>query len=281
MNAIKIYQKLEKDFITSKLSDEWKNMEEIASFISNNFKERQMGLVCDFANKITKVYTAVFPSDKVMQEIINNGVENAMLFVHHPMIWDITDKKVFLNMNKKLLQKFKDKKVSIYNLHVPLDNFGKYSTASTLAEAVNINIKKPFYEYHGGLAGIFGTTKLKTINELSEKLKNAVKHKVGLYKYGNHEIKDSQVAIVTGGGNDITVLKEIQKNNINTFITGVTVKNEISKTVHNFAKKHKINILGGTHYSTEKFACVKMVKFFEKIGIKSEFIEDMPMLEDL
>jgi hypothetical protein len=41
-------------------------------------------------------------------------------------------------------------------------------------------------------------------------------------------------------------------------------------------------LLGGTHYSTEKFACQAMCDYFGKIGIIStEFILDTPMLEDL
>jgi hypothetical protein len=39
--------------------------------------------------------------------------------------------------------------------------------------------------------------------------------------------------------------------------------------------------LGGTHYSTEKFACMAMTKYFEKLGLPSEFIEDAPGLADL
>jgi hypothetical protein len=40
-------------------------------------------------------------------------------------------------------------------------------------------------------------------------------------------------------------------------------------------------LLGGTHYSTEKFACQEMCKYFDKFEIKTEFIEDEPMMEDL
>jgi hypothetical protein len=45
--------------------------------------------------------------------------------------------------------------------------------------------------------------------------------------------------------------------------------------------KNKLNLLGGTHYSTEKFACMEMVNYFKQKGIDCEFIEDEPMFEDL
>lgn len=64
-------------------------MPEVWDYLSPNFRERSMGLVCDFAKEIKKVYSAVFPTDKVMQEIIDDGATDAMLFLHHPSIWDI------------------------------------------------------------------------------------------------------------------------------------------------------------------------------------------------
>ena len=51
--------------------------------------------------------------------------------------------------------------------------------------------------------------------------------------------------------------------------------------MHEFEKENKINIIGGTHYSTEKFACIALSEYFEKIGLTCEFIEDHPILEDI
>ncbi len=68
MRAIQLYKKLEKNFIISDLSDDWaKYMEPVQDFLTDNFKKRSMGLVCDFAQEINKVYTAVFPSPKVLK----------------------------------------------------------------------------------------------------------------------------------------------------------------------------------------------------------------------
>lgn len=87
MKASQLYQHLEKDFITPEMSDEWAQyMDSITDFLCDNFKKRSMGLVCDFATQIKKVFTAVFPSSEVMQRILDVGAQDAMLFVHHPSI---------------------------------------------------------------------------------------------------------------------------------------------------------------------------------------------------
>lgn len=283
MKASQLYKQLEKDFITPEMSDDWAAyMNSIADFLSENFKKRSMGLVCDFATEINKVYSAVFPSGEVMRRILDDGAQDAMLFVHHPSIWDIRRAPaVFQQMDRGLLQQLKERKISVYNLHVPLDNFGEYSTSVTLARALGIKPEKPFALYFGAMCGIFGKTDSAMVNDLRRRFQNVVGHEVSLYNYGDNEIKNRTVAVIAGGGNELDMLKEIAKEGVNTFVTGITAKNNNSKKAHDFAEMHKINLLGGTHYSTEKFACIAMVSYFKKLGLPSEFIEDKPIMEDI
>lgn len=101
------------------------------------------------------------------------------------------------------------------------------------------------------------------------------------HRYGGEGIKNQKVALVTGGGNKIDFLEEIAEKGINLLVSGVTTRNEYSQEAHNYAKNKGISILGGTHYSTEKFACIRMCKYFEKQGLSSMFVEGEPVLEDL
>ena len=48
---------------------------------------------------------------------------------------------------------------------------------------------------------------------------------------------------------------ELLENNVKVLVSGITVNNDISSDVYNLEKINKINVLGGNHYSTEKFAC--------------------------
>lgn len=283
MEAKKIYKKLERDFIKPGLSDDWvQYMDSIKDYLSDNFKKRSMGLVCDFTADVNKVYTAVFPSNHVMETILETGETDVMLFVHHPSIWDIRRApEVFYQMDRSLLEKFKEKRISIYNLHVPLDNYGEYSTSVSLAKALEFEILKPFALYFGGLCGVFAKTDLKTVSELKERLEKTLGHKAGLYDYGDDLLSKGKVAIAAGGGNDIQILREIAEEGVNTFITGISAKNDHSRKPHEYAEKNGINVLGGTHYSTEKFACIAMCDYFKKMNLSSNFIPDKPVMEDL
>jgi len=282
MRAIELYNHLERDFIFNGLSDDWARfMGEVENYLSMNFKEKSMGLVCDFADEINKVYTAVFPTEEIMKKVIDDGVTDAMLFLHHPSIWDIRRTKPFYQMNKALLEKFKQNRISIYNLHVPLDNFSEYSTSKTLADALDIEIEKPFKEYCGSLTGVIGKTKCKTVEELHSKFSKVLGHDTELYLYGDNHIGNGKVAIVAGGGNNKDTVYEMLENNVNVLITGISVNNESYVEVHELEQKNCINVLGGTHYSTEKFACQRMCDYFEKLGLVSSFIEGKPVYEDM
>lgn len=283
MEAKELYEHLEKDFIKPGLTDDWaSHMTEIDEFLTDNFRNRSMGLVCDFTEKINQVYTAVFPSDYVMQRILDSGVKDALLFVHHPSIWDIRRApSVFYQMNPNLLEQFKGRNISIYNLHVPLDNFSEHSTSKTLADALGITNLRPCSPYCGGLAGVIGETNCKTLSELQRVFEKAVGHSVKVYHYGNEEIKDGKVVVVAGGGNEVNYLKEAFSEGVNVVVTGISSKNPHSEKDHQYEEENGINVLGGTHYSTETFACISMCDYFKNKGLSCQFIADIPVMEDM
>lgn len=282
MKAIDLYNTLESDFITEHMTDVWaKYMKNIDEYLCQNFKERSMGLVCDFTNEINMVYSAVFPTREVMQTIIDDNASNAMLFLHHPSIWDSRRIKPFYQMDKDLLEEFKKRKISIYHLHTPLDNFSDFSTSKTLTDALDIEIEKPFKDYQGAKSGVIGKTNCINVNELQNKFSQVLGHKTSLYLYGDRIIKNGRVAIVAGGGNNIATVTEMIENNVDVLITGITVNNDDYSEVHKFEQEHRINVLGGSHYSTERFACERMCDYFRKLGLVSTFIKGEPVYEDL
>jgi putative NIF3 family GTP cyclohydrolase 1 type 2 len=282
LKATPLYERLEHDFIAPGLSDDWTLVwDSIADLVTPNFKDRSMGLVCDFADHVDKVYTAVFPSIHVCNRILADNTADAMLFVHHPAVWDIRQApQVFTQMNRTSLLEFRKRRISVYNLHVPLDNFGEYSTSVSFARALEIEPIRPFAPYHGGMAGVYGRTGRRSIQEMKAIFENKVGHPVHLYHYGADDIRDGLVAVIAGGGLS-EAIREIAAENINTFISGITVKNTFSSSAHAVAEEHGINVLGGTHYSTEMFACISMVEYFRSLGLPSEFISDEPIFADM
>jgi len=288
MKAIELYNQLEKDFVIPGITEDWYDdksvyNESFDEFVCENFKNRSMGLLCDFTDEINKVYTAVFPSDKVLTKILDDNATDALLFLHHPLAWDLSkDSSVaFYQINTDLLMKLKERRVSLFNFHLLLDNYGDYATSKSLADALGIKIERPFAVYCGAMTGVIGTTDCKDVHELTEKYAKVVGHKTKLYQYGESDIINNRIGVVAGGGNDEGVINELIANGINVLISGLSLNNSYSSATHQLEEANKINLIGGTHYSSEKFACMAMCSYFAKLGLPSEFIEDSPCLEDL
>jgi len=284
MKAAELYDKLKNDFIKEGIGDvDWaKRMPNLDEYLLREFKENGgMGLMCDFTKEIEKVYTSVFLSEKVFSKILDDDTENAMLLSHHPTNWDIKNHNGNYAADEKYIKKLKERNVSVYILHHPLDNYGKYSTSKTLADKLKINIEKPGFLYMGAMCGIIGTTECKTIGELHSRYSQAVGHDTRLYQYGSENLQGEKIAVCPGGGNFMFIINEMMENNIKTLITGVTLINDYSRETHDFEKSSHINVLGGTHYSSEKFATMEICKYFKDLGLPSEFIEDEPDLYDL
>jgi len=284
MRASELYGKLNADFIKEGIKDvDWANrMPNLHKYLFPDFMQNGgMGLMCDFTNEVEKVYTTVFLSDKVLSRLLSDGVSNAMLFSHHPTNWDLKDHNGNYAATEEYIVKMKERSISVYILHHPLDNFGKYSTCGTLANKLNIEIEQPAFLYYGAYCGIVGTTACKTTGELQDLYSKTVGHKTSLYQYGNENIQGKKIALCPGGGNDMFVINEMMERNISTLITGLTIVNDYSRKTHEFEKANHINVLGGTHYSTEKYAPMEMCQYFTDLGLLSEFIEDEPDLFDL
>ncbi|MGD9395777.1 MAG: Nif3-like dinuclear metal center hexameric protein [Candidatus Thorarchaeota archaeon] len=284
MKAEKLYESLDKQFELDKLhEDEWSSLD-LGEYITDNFKQTWMGLVLDNAKEVEKVYTAVFPSERVLDKILSSGERNVLLFTHHPMIWDhSTGGYPFRNISSEYLEKLKEQAISHYSIHVPLDRNGPYSTTASLARALEIETEREFFDYHGVMVGIIGSTECKTVLEMAEKVKELVGHNLKIWNYGTPQISNQKVALVAGGGNFPEIVEELAETDVRIYITGVTRKNpnwEPGLRFHEICKENKINVIGATHYSTEKFACIAVLKFFETLGLSSAFIEGEPSFDD-
>jgi putative NIF3 family GTP cyclohydrolase 1 type 2 len=283
MKATELYQSLESDFQLDLCWDDWSEIQ-INHYLTENFIQRYMGLVLDNTEEVTHVFTAVFPTPRVINYINKSGIENAMLFTHHPMNFDLSQNPIYIDIKADEYGLLMQKRISLYTLHTPLDKNGPYSTSMSLAKALNIEFVDDLCLYFGHYVGLIGKTTYESLPELQGEFERAIGHRSVLYQNGTNRIQQGLVGIVSGGGNDASSYEELHSRGINTFITGIGNNRTgylPSIEAHETAKRLYVNILVGTHYSTEKFACMNMVRYFNQLGVPSEFVEDEPDFNDM
>lgn len=283
MKAEKLYKSLEDQFELGKFEREEWGLSDEDDYITDSFKERGMGVVLDNTEEIQKVYTAVFPSEHVLDQLLASGERDILLFTHHALIWDTsTGGAPFRKIPSEYLEKLSQRAISFYSIHAPLDKNGPYSVSISLAKAIKVKTESEFFEYEGVMAGIIGSTDCKTVPEMTKQVEDAVGHHVKTWEYGATKIANQKVAVIAGGGNFPEIAEQLAETDVRMYVTGVTrrVPERPSWAFHEICEEHGINVIGATHYSTEKFACIAVQKYFDTLGVPNEFVEDVPSFND-
>jgi putative NIF3 family GTP cyclohydrolase 1 type 2 len=190
----------------------------------------------------------------------------------------------FYNIPVKYLKELKKRRISFYVLHIPLDKNGIYSTSMSLATALQLPVESEFCEYLGCKVGIICRTDFTKVTDFALHVKKVVGHEVKVRQYGGEMIESGRIAIAAGGGCIDFIAREISALGVNTYLTGLTKPMpsfEPGMEFHRIAKESRINVVGATHYSTEKYACMAMEEYFSEIDIEAEFIEGTPCMGDL
>lgn len=241
------------------------------------------GIQYDNAEEIEKVYTATFAAEAVINEILSRKEENILLFTHHPLPQRKAPDYKTSKISRSLLMKMKENKVSFFSYHIPLDRNGEYSPGNNLAKAMGIIPYDEFYFQDNVFMGVLCNSSFTTAYEVKKRLEKLIGHRAKLYSYGETFLDGGRIAIMAGGASNPDIYEYLAGKGVNTFVTGVTnpQKAEWVSKIHEKAKQYGINLIGGTHCSTEKFACIAMTDFFRKMGLKAEFIDEESDLYDL
>lgn len=283
MEAKAVYGALRKDFLDNDLDDNWSFMSQ-NDLINNEFRTRHNGLVYDFCRVIKKVFIVTFPDKALLDSIIDNN-SDVLIFSHHPMSWQpLSDGMPFINITEMQILKMKEKRVSFFVLHSPIDREGEYSTSFSFMQALRLKFLQSFYPLKGGNGGVIAESEILNIKEFGLYVKSRIGHDAKVYQYGDEIIKEGKLGILAGGGNVTAAVEALKELGVNTYVTGVTAvfkSYEPSREFHAFAKKNRINVIGTTHYSSEKWACMNMLDYFRKIGLGCVFMPGKPDMNDL
>jgi putative NIF3 family GTP cyclohydrolase 1 type 2 len=284
MKAENLYEKLDKDFDIANLTDDWSFMI-FSDYMVPAFREKHMGLVLDNAETIKKVYTATIPDLDILDKLLLTNERDILLFSHHAMGYDPTLPGFpFYDIPEAYLSLLKQQRISFYVLHAPLDKNGEFSTSVNLAKHLDLQIIDEFCHYMGIKCGVICQTEKITADELAAYMESRIGHEVKLRKNGKDKIHNGLVAVAAGGGNVDFAAREIAELGINLYVTGCTRQVPSFEPVvefHRIVEDEQINVIGASHYTTEKYACQAMVDYFENLGIPAEFLEGKYYLEDL
>ena len=284
---------LNKYFSVNNVKDNWNWMfDEL--FIKKSLKSFRRplyntGLVIQNSDEVKKIYTAFAPSTYILKQIKKREIKDCLLVVKHPFDWN-GQESGFMYLSEQDYALMEEMKISLYSLHMPLDknrNDNVVSTAYGFAKVVGLNVEEEFApegELNPELMlGLIGTVKEKNFDMLVNRLSKQLRYKVKTMKVSNTV---GRVAIVTGGGFVPRIVSEAKEKGVTTYITGIITPTKSWYDKKNYPKsqreieKERLNIVGCSHYLTEKWAMSFSIPYFKQFG-DVEFIEDKEALKRL
>ena len=291
MQLSKIVSKLDQEFDVKEVNDDWHWLfddlflkKSLASFRKSG---KNTGLMIKNSEEVNKIYTAFSPSRFVLEEIIIRGIVNTLLVVKHPFDWDgRRNGPGFLSFKERDYQLMESMGISIYSLHTPLDknrNDKVVSTAYGFAKAIKLKVEEEFGIDTSNVdlnLGLIGKVPEKKLSDLVKRLNSTLDYRVKLKK-----VNDSvgKAAIVTGGGFIPEIIEQAREKGVNTYITGIITPNASEYDRQTYKEKLSkinklgLNIIGCSHYLTEKWAMLYSIPYFSEI-CKAEYIEDKEAL---
>lgn len=241
-----------------------------------------IGLQYHNTDTVGKVYTATFASAEVLDELERRGASDCMLFTHHPVPQKEDLLKEYPPIPQELADRLAANRITLFTYHIPLDRIGPWSVGINLAKAIGVTPVETFYQQNQVNMGLICDSPYGTVTELADAIAAALGHPVKIYPYGDDELPGGRMALMGGGASNPAVYEELRQRGIKVFFTGMTtLQVPWIARIHEAARAAEVTLIGGCHYSTEKYAPMAMVKFFEGLGLEAEFIEETPHLNEM
>lgn len=243
-------------------------------YLEKNYMSNFHGLMLRNGDTISQVIGTVFLDRGVLDQLINEGVKDALIFSHHP-VEDQTSGEGFIPLTEEYYEKLRRNRISVYSIHTPLDRHDTISTKAGMLKA--LKLKPAQDKEHSVTIGEYEAPIL--FEDFIAAAKKAFDiDKVNYQKKKTHVQK---VGIVPGGGTDFKYIKAANSECCDTYISG-EYYNKLQMEWGDYergvfdknSKGIEMNFVEVSHYASEKAVFVNLLpEFFRKLELPYRFVE--------
>jgi putative NIF3 family GTP cyclohydrolase 1 type 2 len=226
------------------------------------FCSRFNGLMLRGAEEVTGVFLAAFPSGLVLARFITEAEPGALLFVHHPIDLESGDPRgewgrFFQPISSDHVKTLRDRRLSVYSCHAPLDYHAQLSTSRSMAAALRARVTDVFFPYGSGYAGVIAEIAPTSLAELCVALEVAYDVPY-LDVAGPAPEAVRRVAMVAGAGDRVAEMRNAEALGAQAYITGEIhsrIATEYGRVkfaeVEEFARQTGMALIGVSHAASE------------------------------
>jgi len=251
-----------------------------AALFEPDFCARYNGLMLRASEIITEVYCAAFPTPEVLETVLQQAGDQALLFLHHPLDME-TSGRGFLPISPEHLQELIKQGISIYSCHAPLDCHSRIGTAASLASAFGLQQEREFVQYGIGYAARIGSVSPVTVEEIV-RMGQRVFNVERVERGGGNPSPVTCIAVIPGGGDDPVFFQEAEQLGAQVVITGewytrllaLANPNDADWAEKNreackaYAHTSSMALLGFSHAATEYLVMERqLATYFRSLGL--------------
>lgn len=259
---------------------QWAVTAENRDMVYSEFLEHRTGLMVAGAVKVQAVRTTVFVTDSIVKKL--RETLPCLLFTHHNFDY-YEDDRGLQPIRPDQIEDLLQHGHSVYVAHASLDTHPIYGTSLALAMAVGITVKERFYNYFGAPVALVGSVGDWDLQAFVEHIRRTLlRPKLDLEKH-RHLVQN--VAVVAGGGDLPDLLQEAYDRGCDTMLLGtlehrwaIPAVQEKHKQFRRLNDRLKVNLIGGSHFGTERPAMIRVIELFKSLGLPSEYCEDDELL---
>jgi putative NIF3 family GTP cyclohydrolase 1 type 2 len=248
-------------------------------FAEQGWEGRWNGLMVRGAEEVTGAATCVFPGDAVV-EALEPGT---LLFSEHPL--DFGDEPGFLPLALETFEDMRERGISFYNAHAPIDQHPEIAPSLLCARGVGLDHPEGYFQISQALpegAAVIGHSRL-TLEGLAEALRSYLGPEIKVHVLTRPRPQAGRVAMVAGGGATTELLEASLERGCQTYVTGNAATNcripAVQEEVRRFrrlAEDNDVALIDAMHYGMEKPPQLKMVAWFEERGLPARFVPNGP-----
>ncbi|MBD0349191.1 MAG: Nif3-like dinuclear metal center hexameric protein [Thermoleophilia bacterium] len=248
-------------------------------FAEPGYDGRWNGLMVRGADEVTRAATCVFPGDAVVAQL----EPGTLLFSEHPL--DFGDEPGFLPLARETFVAMRERGISFYNVHAPLDQHPEIAPSLMCARAAGLQNLEDYFRITEALpegAAVVGDS-TSSLEELAEAFRSYLGPEIGVHVITRPRPRAGRVAVAAGGGATPEILEASLERGCQTYVTGNAATNcrvpEVQAELRRFrqlAEEHGVALIDATHYGMEKPPQLAMADWFRGRGLVAEFIPNGP-----
>jgi putative NIF3 family GTP cyclohydrolase 1 type 2 len=248
-------------------------------YVAEGWEGRWNGLSIRGAEEVERVATCVFPSDRIVASL----VPGTLLFSEHPL--DFADEPGFIPLSRETFETMRERGLSFYNAHAPLDMHPEVSPSRLCAEGVGLEELVEYFPICEGIPGgaaILGQSRL-SVEGLADALRSYLGPEIKVHVLTRPRGEAGRVAIVAGGGATVEILEASLERGCQTYVTGNAATNcrldWVQAEVRAFRERADtagVALVDAMHYGMEKPPQLRMVEWFRARGVGASFVPDGP-----